>query len=233
MFLKILLGIITFFVIVLSVPIHISFSYEDKLHLSVRYLFVKLNLLPVGKKKPKKPKEKKPKEEKPKEDKPPKEKKPSPILGMVKANGYDGMMEIISNMAHVFGLYGGKLLKSVRFDEIDIYIVVAKGDAASTAIEYGKTCQKIYPFVSFLCNNNVVSKYDVSVEPDFLANKTQGEFFIDFHFSIRKIINSTVGMVFRLIFNVLLKFLINAKKGSKKAEENNSDNQAQSEQPVN
>jgi len=94
-FLYVLLGIVSFFIIVLSIPIHISIGYDDKIRLSIRYLFVKLNILPA-KSKPKK--EKKPKEEKTKEDKPtpdkPKEKKPNPILDMVKANGYDGYVSI-------------------------------------------------------------------------------------------------------------------------------------------
>jgi DNA repair protein RecN (Recombination protein N) len=38
---------------------------------------------------------------------------------MVKANGYDGMMTVLSNLGQVFRIYGGKLLKSVVFDEID------------------------------------------------------------------------------------------------------------------
>ena len=131
---------------------------------------------------------------------------------MVKANGFDGMMDVLRSLGHVFSLYGGKLLKSVVFDEIDIYMIVGKGDAAETAIAYGKMCQKVYPFVGFLCSNNVVHKYDVLVEPDFLANRSEGEFFIDFHMVVRKVINATVGMVVRLIFQVLLKFLKGAKK---------------------
>ena len=131
---------------------------------------------------------------------------------MVKANGFDGMMDVLRSLGHVFSLYGGKLLKSVVFDEIDIYMIVGKGDAAQTAISYGKTCQKVYPVVGFLCSNNVVHKYDVSVEPDFLANHSEGEFFIDFHLVIRKVINATVGLLVRLLFQVLLKFLKGAKK---------------------
>ena len=54
-FLCILGGIIAFFVLVLSVPVHVSLHYGDKIYLTVRYLFIKLNLLPLGEKKEKKP----------------------------------------------------------------------------------------------------------------------------------------------------------------------------------
>lgn len=212
-FLCVLGGIIAFFVLVLSVPVYVTFSYGEKISLTVRYLFIKLHLLPFGEKKPKK--EKKPKEEKKEE---PKDEKPNPILEMVKANGYDGMMEVLSNFGHILALYGGKLFKSVVFDEIEIYITVGTGDSAKTAIEYGKTCQKVYPLLGFICSNNLVKKYDASVEPDFLANHSEGEFYFDFHLIVRKVINSTVGMAFRMLFKVLLKFFVNAKKGKKQPE---------------
>ncbi len=220
-FLCVLLGIIAFFVLILSIPVKISLSFDDKIHLTVKYLFLKLNILPTDPNKPKKvpkpKKEPKPKEEKPK-DETPKEKKPNPILEMVKANGYDGMMLVIKNLGRVLGIYGGKIFKSIVFDEIDVYVSVGTGDAASTAIKYGETCQKIYPVFGFICSNNIVKKYDILVEPDFLANKTQTEMFIDLSITIRKIINATFAMVFRLIFSVGLKFILGAKKGKENKE---------------
>jgi hypothetical protein len=208
----------------------VSLAYDNKIHLSVKYLFIKLNILPVDPNKPKKPakpkKEPKPEAEEEKKDEAPKEKKPNPILEMVKANGYDGMMLVIKNLGRVLGTYGGKLFKSIVFDEIDVYISVGTGDAASTAIKYGETCQKIYPVFGFICSNNIVKKYDILVEPDFLANKTESEMFIDFSVTIRKIINATLAMVFRLIFKVGLKFILGAKNGK---DENQSENNKSAE----
>lgn len=222
-FLYIVLGIVLFFVAVLSVPLHITIGYDNKINVSIKYLFIKLDLLPV-KAKPKKEKkpEKEPeqKEEKPKE-KTTKEKKPNPLLEMVKANGYDGMMKVLSNLVRIFKIYGGKLMKSVVFDEIYLYICVGTGDAAATAIKYGQTCQKVYPLMGFLCSNNVVKKYDIDVDSDFLANKTEGEFFFDMHLCLRKIINASVAMVVRLIFGVVLTFIKGGK--NKTAEQKSSD----------
>ncbi len=221
----VLLGIIAFFVLVLSIPVKISLSFDNKIHLTVKYLFIKLNILPTDPNKPKKPakpkKEPEPKEEKPK-DETPKEKKPNPILEMVKANGYDGMMLVIKNLGRVLGIYGGKIFKSIVFDEIDVYVSVGTGDAASTAIKYGETCQKVYPVFGFICSNNIVKKYDILVEPDFLANKTETEMFIDLSVTIRKIINATFAMVFRLIFSVGLKFILGAKSGKENKESNDT-----------
>ena len=222
-FLYVLLGIILFFFIVLSVPVHIIIGYDDKIRVSVKYLFIKLNILPAKQKpkKEKKPKEPKPEKAEPEKPKQPKEKKPNPILEMVKANGYDGMMTVLTNLAHILKIYGGKLFKSVVFDEVDLYICVGTGDSAATAIKYGETCQKVFPVMGFICANNVVKKYDVNVEPDFLANKTVSEFYCDLHLCIRKIINASIAMVVRLIFGVVITFIKGGKK--KKTTEESAD----------
>ena len=213
-FLCILAAVIGLLVLILSVPVHVSVGYDDKIRVSVRYLFIKLNILPAAekKKKEKKPKEESAKKEKTEKEPKPKEKKPNPILEMVKANGHDGMMVVIRNLGKIMGLYGGKLFKSVVFDEIVLHICVGTGDSAATAIKYGKICQKVFPVFGYICSNNLVRRYDIDVHPDFLANKTESEFYMDFHICIRKIINATIGMVIRLIFGVVLKFISGAKK---------------------
>ncbi|MBQ3136129.1 MAG: DUF2953 domain-containing protein [Clostridia bacterium] len=219
-----MLGIVLFFWSALSVPVRISLAYDNKIRVTVRYLFLKFDVLPVGAKKEKKQKE--PKEPKaPKEPKPEKEakeKKPNPILEMIKANGHDGMLAVISNLGKVLSTYGGKLFRSIVFDRLDLSISVGTGDSASTAIKYGQICQKVFPVMGFICSNNLVHKYDINVEPDFLANKTEGEFYCDMKICVRKIINSSVGMVFRLIFKVVVKFLTGAKKNNQNNKEINS-----------
>ena len=50
-FLCVLGGILLLFWTILSIPVHVSFSYEDKLYLSVRYLFIRIGILPLKEKK--------------------------------------------------------------------------------------------------------------------------------------------------------------------------------------
>ena len=78
----VLIGIIAFFVLILSIPVKVSLSFDNKIRLSIKYLFIKLDILPAGPKKEKAPKPKKEPEPKPEKpaDEAPKEKKPNPIL---------------------------------------------------------------------------------------------------------------------------------------------------------
>ena len=220
-FLTVIFSIIALFVIILSIPLKVALGYDDKISLDIRYLYVKLKILPTDPNKPKKekaPKEKKPEE--PKKEEAPKEKKPNPIVEMAKANGFDGMMEVLGNLGNVLKIFGGKLLRSIVFNKADINITVGTGDAASTALKYGKTCQKIYPIMGFLCSNNVVKHHNINVSADFLANDTKGNFYFEMNICLRKIINSAIGLVVRLIFDVVLKFLKNGKKKKSPQTEN-------------
>ena len=193
-FLTVMFSIVALFVVILSIPLKVNLGYKDKISLSVRYLFIKLNILPTDPNKPKKekkPKEPKPEEAKKEEETNPKEKKPNPILEMVKANGFDGMMEVLGNLGNV--------------------------------LKYGKICQKVYPVMGFLCSNNVVKHRDINIEADFLANDTKGEFYFEMNICLRKIINSAIGLVVRLIFDVVLKFLKNGKKKKEPQDQNTND----------
>ena len=225
-FLTVIFSTVALFVVILSIPLKVNLGYKDKISLSVRYLFIKLNILPTDPNKPKKekkPKEQKPEEPKKEEETNPKEKKPNPILEMVKANGFDGMMEVLGNLGNVLKIFGGKLLRSIVFNKANIDITVGTGDAASTAIKYGKICQKVYPVMGSLCNNNVVKHHDINIEADFLANDTKGEFYFEMNICLRKIINSAIGLVVRLIFDVVLKFLKNGKKKKEPQDQNTND----------
>ncbi len=231
-FLAVIFGIVALFTLVLSIPLKVDFSYDDKINLKIKYLFVKLNILPTDPNKPKKDKKpKEPKKEEPEKEeapKEPKEKKPNPIIEMVKANGFDGMMSVLGNLGLVLKKYGANLLKSIVFDEAFIDVTVSTGDAASTAIKYGETCQKVFPIMGFICSNNKVKHYDVNVEPDFLGTKSKGKFSFVMNITLRKIINSTFGMIFRLIVNVVLKFIKGGKAKKNDSLEEKTENEAAS-----
>ena len=226
-FLCVVAGIFAFLLLTISIPVRVTIGYDRQFHLSVRYLFISHTFFPTdpNKKKKEKPKkEKKPKEEKPEEEKP-KEKKLNPVVEMVKANGYDGIVSVIENLGRVLKKYAVNLMKSIVFEEIDVNIAVGTGDAASTAIKYGQTCQQVFPVMGYICSNYLVKKYDVNVEPDFLANKTQGEFFCDMKVNVRKISNSTIGMLMRLVFGVVVKFVLGGLKKTDKSSNKSSENQ--------
>lgn len=220
--LYIILGIIAFFVVLLSVRITINAEFFDEFKLSVSWLFLKLQILP-SKKKDKPKKEKKPKEEK--EEKPeaepdpeeqPKEKKENIFVTFYNNQGFEGVIQLVNNAASAVGKMFSSFKKHIVIRELFLFMTITGGcDAAETAMQYGRICQKIFPAMSFICSNLPVKKYDVEIEPDFLGLKNSAQFAVSVHIRPIFFINAVIVLVFRLLFNVVLKFLKGIKNKSK------------------
>ena len=222
--LYIFLGIIAFFVIVLSVRITVNGEFFDEFRLNVKWLFLKIDILPAKKKdKPKKEKAPKEKKEKPVTEEvteeTPVEKKENIFVKFYNNQGFDGVIQLISNVGKALGKLMHSLKKHIILRELYLWMTVTGGcDAAETALEYGRVCQTVFPVMSFICTNLTVKKYDIEIEPDFLGSKNKAEF--AFSVSLRPIflLNALIVLVFRLLVKVVLKFLMGIKDKSKNNE---------------
>ncbi len=224
-FLYILIGIIAFFIVLLSIRITINAEYFDEFKLNISWLFLKIQILP-SKKKYKPEKEKKPKKEKPQKEPSPKsepdpdeqpaEKKENIFVTFYNNQGFDGVIELINNAASSLGKMFSSFKKHIVIRELYLFMTVTGGcDAAETAMEYGRICQKVFPAMGFICTNLPVKKYDVEIEPDFLGVKNSAQFATSVHIRPIFFINAVIVLVFRLVFKVVLKFLKGIKNKSK------------------
>ena len=218
--LYVIVGIIAFFIILLSVRITINAEFFDEFKLSVSWLFIKLQILP-SKKSDKPKKEKKPKEKKeepepePQQEEQPAEKKENIFVTFYNNQGFDGVVQLINNAASALGKMFISFKKHIVIRELYLFMSVTGGcDAAETAMQYGRLCQKIFPAMSFICSNLPVRKYDVEIEPDFLGLKNKAQFAVSIHIRPVFFINAVIVLVFRLIFHVALKFLKGIKNKS-------------------
>lgn len=222
--LYIFLGIIGFIILVLSIRITINGEFFDEFKLNVKWLFLKIDIFPAKKKdKPKKEKAPKEKKEKPADEKvteeTPTEKKENIFVKFYNNQGFDGVIQLINNVGKALGKLMHSFKKHIVLRELYLWMTVTGGcDAAETALEYGRVCQKVFPAMSFICTNLTVKKYDVEIEPDFLGNKNKAEF--AFSVSVRPIfiLNALIVLVFRLLIKVVLKFLMGIKDKSKNNE---------------
>ncbi len=219
--LYILLGIIAFITLILSIRITINGEYFDSFKLNVQWLFIKIQLIPLKPKKDKPPKNKKQnkdKEEVVEESAATTEKKENIFIKFYKNQGFNAVIELINNAAYDLGKMLSSLKKHIILRKLYLWMTVSSGDAAQTAIDYGKVCQKVFPSLSFICSNLTVKKYDVEIEPDFIGVKNNAQF--DFSVSVRPIfiLNAAIMLVLRLIFNVVIKFLKGIKNGNKNNE---------------
>ncbi len=230
--LYIILGIIAFFVILLSIKIVLTIDYDDTFSCSVKWLFLRFSLYPRPEKKPKKEKPKK--EEKPKEDKPKgetaaEEKKENPLKTFYNNQGFDGVLQLIKTTLNILKKMTKGMLRAFKFEKLYLRLGVSKGDVAETAQEYGKVCAGVFPAMGYICSNMKVGKYAVDVHPDFITNKKTAEFHVDLSVIPRRLINAVIAAAFRLFFKVLLKILITNRKAESQKSEIKNDNTVKKE----
>ncbi len=215
----IILGIIAFFVFVFSVKVTVYMTYDEDFKLDVRWLFIKLPILP---KKEKPEKEKKPKKEKPKKEEKPKEeekpadpnapKKDNIIKAFYNNQGFSGVLQLLRDtVSSINGMFGS-IFRHFVFKELKLYLTVGGSDAAETALLYGKICSAVFPAMGLITSTCKVKEYDCAVRPNFIAAEKTAVFRAVISYRPIFATNAVVVMAFRMLFKVVFKLLKNKPK---------------------
>lgn len=208
--LGILAAIIAFLIILLSINAVITVHYENDITLSLKWLFLKFNILP-SKKKEKKPKKKKEKAES--EDEiveEPKKKKDNMFVNFYHNKGVDGVVQLLKDTAKAIGGLFRRIGRAFVFEELIVSLRVSAGDSAETAIKYGKTCAAAFPAMGFIVNNLRVKKYDIEVVPDFIYGTDDARLHSVIKVRPIKLINALIIVIFELIVNVVSELLMHS-----------------------
>ena len=208
----VILGIIAFFVILLSIKFTVTVHYEDDVAVSVGWLFLKFNILPKKEKEKKPKKEKKKKEEKPKEEsevvpEPKKKKQDNMFVRFYKNRGVNGVVQLLKDVAKAVGGMFRRIGRAFLIEELIISMTVGAGDSAETAIKYGKVCSGAFPAMGLIVNTMRVKKYNLEINPDFIYGKTSAKLHTKISVRPIKLINAVIIVAFELLFKVVLKLL--------------------------
>ncbi|WP_040197611.1 DUF2953 domain-containing protein [Candidatus Soleaferrea massiliensis] len=143
--------------LLLCMPVWISFEYDGAFKVSVRYF---IRFVAVDTSKPKKAKK-----EAKKEIKQAGGKKTAPKESP-KGDAKDRLRflwEFLKSSRHGVRM----ILKHLKVSRLNLHIVVASGDAAQTAVNYGKWCAGVYSAVTLLKNWVSFGKIEIDILPDF------------------------------------------------------------------
>lgn len=214
--LLIILGIIAFFVVLLSIKVVVTVHYEDDVDVSVGWAFLKFKILPSKEKDKKPKKEKKPKEEKPKEQsetvkEPKKKKQDNMFVRFYRNRGVEGVVQLLKDAANAVGGMFRRIGRAFIFEELFVLLTVGKGDSAQTAIKYGETCSAVFPAMGLIVSTMRVKKYSIDVNPDFIYGKSNAKLHTKISFRPIKLINAVIIVAFELLFKVVIKLLKHSK----------------------
>ena len=155
----VLLCILTAVLFLLCIPVSFIAFYKsgEPVKLYLRWLFLKFDLLKQANK------ENLP-EKKPKPEKEEKAKKAGK-----KTMAFSEMLGIVVDLLSSLKGGVGMLIRNFRLYKIRLYMVVAEGDAADTAIAYGKVNAAVYGAYAAASNFLNLEQPDIQIRPDFTA----------------------------------------------------------------
>ena len=198
----ILLGIAIFIGLVLSLRVNLHIRYEDELKVYIKILFFKIEILPNTSKifdGFKKNKE-----------------KPTHIIKDIKDadTSSESIVDKLNTIRDILSILSESFHKHLHVKLSKIYVRVATGEAAKTAILYGAISTAVACIIAVIddiTNLKPIKDSSVSVEPDFLSEKTKIKLNISLYMSIAGII-SVLMSSFIKYYSLKDKTQINSRK---------------------
>lgn len=203
----ILLGIAIFIALILSLRINLHIIYEDELKVYLKILFFKIEILPNTSKIFTSNKSGKGKKE-----------KPTHILKDISEADTEkkSILDKLNTIRDILSILSNAFHKHLHIRLSKIMVKVATGDAAKTAILYGAISTAvacIIDIIDNIANLKPMKESSVSVEPDFLSEKTSLALNIHLYMSVG-------GMIKVLIQSLIKYYVLNDKSQLQSRKEN-------------
>ncbi len=96
-------------------------------------------------------------------------------------------------------------IKKITINKLNVYAIIAKGDAFDTAVSYGNFCMVFYGLISIIYNFFKLNIENINIAPDFDKDK-KDNYNISFNIFIK------IHTILFLIFGIVINFLINTLK---------------------
>ena len=198
----ILFGIAIFIGLVLSLRVNLHIRYENELKVYIKILFFKIEILPNTSKifdGFKKNKE-----------------KPTHIIKDIKDadTSSESIVDKLNTIRDILSILSESFHKHLHVKLSKIHVRVATGEAAKTAILYGAISTAVACIIAVIddiTNLKPIKNSSVSVEPDFLSEKTKIKLSISLYMSIAGII-SVLMSSFIKYYSLKDKTQINSRK---------------------
>ena len=196
-FLYVFLGFILFLLILLCCPVKVFVSFKNSLSVRMKFLFFSFDLFPKKKKKQVIVEEEK-------NEKIQFKTHDNKILSIIKEEGFFGFLRILKAVADILFDSARKVLKKIHISSFDLYLLVAKDNAADTSVDFARVYALISYATSVLLRNVDESKYYIEVIPGFNEAECKVDFSSKFYFFPISMLGIALGALFKFVKNVYL-----------------------------
>ena len=187
----IIFSILLLLFLISLIKINVIAEYRDKPKVTLKILFIKINII----------KEKKTKKKTKKND----TKKESKSTALLKKQGVSGLLDILKRLLSIAKGSLSNFFKYFIIHNFDVKITLGGDDPSDTALGYGAVCAVVYPVMGRLYTILNIEDYTADVVCDFKEDsKTTAFAYLYGSIRIIFILKIAFGALFKLI-NTYLK----------------------------
>lgn len=192
-----LLGLMVLLVLaLLFIPVTGRMAYDGEFTARIRVLGIPIRLAPRPEQQPKKPKKK---SKKAKRTKRSTRSKLREIQSLLKEDGVGSTLRFLKDVAGLAGRTIGKALGAVTVKQLQLRLVIATEDAATTALRYGQVCSVLYPALAAIEHKVRMQHRQVQVEPNFLLEQSVVRFDLRFRVSVWRLLGAGITLLWGFI----------------------------------
>lgn len=188
-----LLGLLLLLIVALSVPVFGRLTYDGAFSVRIWVLGIPITLAPLrekGEKKPLRSAQKAAREEK--EEKSSKFKE---LVSLMKQDDLAGTLHFLHEVAALAAKTVGRVLRSITVNRLDLQMLIAAEDPATTAQRYGRVCGVLYPALAGIEHVVRIRRRNLRVEPNFLVEKSEVRFDVRLRMSVWRLLGAGVALL--------------------------------------
>lgn len=213
-----LIIILLFFVLLLSLKATVTVVYNGEVGLYIKVLFIKIKILPKGKKKKgphsmskkkaeriKKKLDKKAEKKRLKAEEKARQKQLKKELEQKEPpqkKSLSDVLDIIQMITDIVKTVTKSFFKHLRIDMARCHVNIATGDAATTAIAYGAISEAVfylYRLLEPLKGFSLPDTQDISINADYLSDSTTADIKVSFSIRVWHVLHVAFAALGRLI----------------------------------
>ena len=189
------------FIAVMPITVPLRVAFEEKhgdIHFTIKYLFIKIQLVP-----PRVTAKEIKKDEKPKEEEEPKKRKITDRDIAETIEVVKKLLEIAQALVDdLLNLLRVLMTKDIIIHDFDLELRLGTGDPMSTGIAIGAADSVLYPLIGFLDNTMRLQSYKLNIIPDWNKTVFSGSFYIRLSINLARILR-LVGMLIPMAIKAL------------------------------
>lgn len=184
-----LLGLLSLLIVVLSIPVFGRICYDGELSVVIRVLGIPITLVPQPEAKPSRPSRKQ------KEEPSEKPSKVKEMVSLMKQDGLAGTLHFLQEVARLATKTVGRVLRSITVRRLDLQLLVATDDPATTAQRYGQVCSVLYPALAGIESVVRIRHRHLRVEPNFLMETSAVRFDVRLRMSVWRLLGAGIALL--------------------------------------